>query len=80
MATLGCLIAYHQLLAGLRIRFSLPERFEQFHEPRLVLIALGALAIWLDPFGMLRSQIVVNLPLQFRVSVDLSGHSGEHRI
>jgi hypothetical protein len=74
MATLGCLIAYHQLLARLSIGFRLPERFEQFHETRFMLVAFGALSIWLDPFGMLRTQIFVNLPLEFSVIVDLARH------
>ena len=34
---------------------------EQFHEARLVRITLWGLAIWLDPFGMLDPQVVVNL-------------------
>jgi len=34
---------------------------EQFHEARLVRIALWRFAIWLDPFGMLDPQVVVNL-------------------
>jgi len=40
------------------------ESVEQFHEPRLVKIAHGRLAAWLDPFGMLPSQVVVNLSLK----------------
>jgi hypothetical protein len=47
---------------------------EQFCEARLVRIAHGTLAIGLDPFGMLDSQIVVNLLLEFRVGVDLVIH------
>ncbi len=44
---------------------------EQFHEARLVRIAHRRLAIWLDPFGMLDPEIVVNLLPQLGVSVDL---------
>ena len=47
---------------------------EQFREARLVRIAHGTLAIGLDPFGMLDSQIVVNLLLELSVSVDLVIH------
>ena len=47
---------------------------EQLREARLVRIAHGTLAIGLDPFGMLDSQIVVNLLLELRVSVDLVIH------
>ena len=34
---------------------------EQFHEARFVRITDGRLPIGLDPFGMLESQVVVNL-------------------
>jgi hypothetical protein len=44
---------------------------EQFHEARLVRITRGALAIWLDPIGMLDSEVVVNLVPKFGVGVDL---------
>jgi len=44
---------------------------EQFHEARLVRITRGALAIWLDPFGMLDPEVVVNLLLELGVGVDL---------
>ena len=49
---------------------------EQFHEARLVRIAHGRLAIWLDPFGMLDPEVGVNLLPQLGVSVDLvrNGH------
>ena len=47
---------------------------EQFHEARLVRITLWGLAIWLDPFGMLDPQVVVNLLPEFGVSVDLVRH------
>jgi hypothetical protein len=44
---------------------------EQFHEPRLVNIAHGRFAIWLDPFGMLDPQVVVNLSSKFGVGINL---------
>jgi hypothetical protein len=47
---------------------------EQFPEARLVRIAPGAFAIGFDPFGMLDSQIIVNLSLELRVGVDLVIH------
>ena len=43
---------------------------EQFHEARIVRITHGGFAIWLDPFGMLDSQVVVNLLLELGVGVD----------
>ena len=43
---------------------------EQFHEARLVRITRGALAIWLDPFGMLDPEVVVNLLPKLGVGVD----------
>jgi len=36
-------------------------RVEDFRETRFVKIAHGGFTIWLDPFGMLDPQIVVNL-------------------
>ena len=47
------------------------ESVEQFHETRLVRITHGGFAIWLDPFGMLDPQIVVNLLPKLGVAVDL---------
>src|SRR5436189_3099115 len=47
---------------------------EQFHETRLVRITLGGFAIWLDPFGMLDPQVVVNLSPELGVGVDLGRH------
>ena len=44
---------------------------EQFHEARLVRITHWAFAIWLDPFGMLDSEVVVNLLPKLGVGVDL---------
>jgi hypothetical protein len=44
---------------------------KQLHEARLVRIAHGGLAIWLDPFGMLDPEVVVNLLPELGVSVDL---------
>ena len=38
--------------------------FEEPPQTRLVKIAHGRLAAWLDPFGMLPSQVVVNLSLK----------------
>ena len=43
---------------------------EQFHEARLVKIAHWGLAIWLDPFGMLNAQVVVNLLPKLGVGLD----------
>ena len=47
---------------------------EQLHEARLVRITCEACAICLDPFGMLGSQVVVNLLPELGVSVDLVRH------
>jgi len=43
---------------------------EQFHEAHLVRITLGGFAIWLDPFGMLDPQVVVNLLPKFGVGTN----------
>ena len=37
------------------------QSVEQFRKARLVRITRGGFAIWLDPFGMLAPQVVVNL-------------------
>src|SRR5438552_2245478 len=47
---------------------------EQFREARLVGIARRAFAIWLDPFGMLFPQVVVNLLPELGEGVDLVRH------
>ena len=47
------------------------QSVEQFREARLVRITDGGFAIWLDPFGMLDPEVVVNLLPQLGVSVDL---------
>ena len=51
-----------------------PKRIEQFYETCLVRIAHGTLAIWLDPFGMLDPEVVVNLFPELSVVVDLVRH------
>ncbi len=54
--------------------------FEQLREPSLVEIADRAFAIGLNPFGMLRAKVVVNLELKHRYVVvrvrpgNLRGH------
>ena len=44
---------------------------EQFYEARLVRITDGGFAIWLDPFGVLDSQVVVKLLPELTIGVDL---------
>ena len=58
------------------VRSFSPYRTEQFHETRLVRIAHGTVAIWLNPFGMLDPQIVVNLLPKLGVGVDLMRSAG----
>ena len=55
------------------------QSVEHFRETRLVRIAHGGFATWLDPFGMLDAQIVVNLVLEFGVRVDWMRHGNRHR-
>ena len=50
------------------------QSVDHFREARVVRITLGGVAIWLDPFGMLDPQIVVNLLQQLGVGVDLVRH------
>jgi len=55
------------------------QSVEHFRETRLVRIAYGGFAIWLDPFGVLDPQIVVNLLLEFGVRVDWMRHGNRPR-
>ena len=59
--------------AGRAFAFPCEKRVEveQFHEARLVRITRGGFAIWLDPFGMLDPQVVVNLQAKLGVRVNL---------
>jgi hypothetical protein len=50
------------------------QSVEQFQE------AHGGFAIWLDPFGMLDPQVVVNLLPELAVGVDLVRHCSDDRI
>ena len=50
------------------------QSVEHFREARVVSIAPGGFAIWLDPFGMLDPQIAVNLLLEFGVRVNWMRH------
>jgi hypothetical protein len=52
----------------------LRESIELFYETRLVRITLRGIAIWLDPFGVLDPQIVVNPLPELAVGMDLVGH------
>jgi hypothetical protein len=47
------------------------ECIEQFLEARLVKITHGRFAIWLNPFGVLDPEVVVNLSPKLGVIVDL---------
>src|SRR5207244_12972821 len=56
------------------------QSVEHFREARVVRITRGAFAIWLDPFGMLDPQIVVNLLPELAVGVDLMRHDNWRKI
>ena len=56
---------------GGRLGFPARQCVEQVCEARFVRITHRGLAIWLDPFGMLDPEVVVNLLPEFRVGVDL---------
>jgi hypothetical protein len=51
--------------------FSAPQIIEQFHQARLVRVAHGRFAIWLDPVRVLNPEVVVNLLPELHVSMDL---------
>src|SRR5204863_9708855 len=74
----GVLSSSNSFTNGLPNGVSLPfvgspsrESIELFHETRLVRITHGGFAIWLDPFGMLDPQVVVNLLPELGIGVDL---------
>jgi hypothetical protein len=50
------------------------QSVEQFDETRLVRITRGGFAIWFDPFGMLRPEVVVNLSPKLGVGMDFARH------
>ena len=50
------------------------QSVEQFREARLVRITDGGFAIWVDLFGMLNPQVVVNLLPKLGVRLDLVRH------
>jgi hypothetical protein len=50
------------------------QSIEQFHEARFIRITHGGFATWLDPFGVLDPEIVVNLLPELGISVDLVRH------
>jgi hypothetical protein len=47
---------------------------EQVHQARLVTITHGRFAVWLNPFGMLDPQVIVNLLPELGIGVDLVKH------
>jgi hypothetical protein len=55
------------------------QSVEDFRKTCFVPIAHGRFAIWLDPFGMLDPQIVVNLLLEFDIRVDWIRHGNRLR-
>jgi hypothetical protein len=65
--TRGAVMRSSHRLAGSPLRHCV----EQFDETRLVRITRGGFAIWLNPFGMLDPEVVVNLLPKLGVVVDL---------
>jgi len=47
---------------------------EEFSQARLIGITRGAIAVGLDPTGMLGAQVVVDLPLEFGVIANVPRH------
>jgi hypothetical protein len=50
------------------------QSIDQFHEAGVVRITNGGLATWLNPFGMLEPQVVVNLLPKLGIGADLVRH------
>lgn len=61
------------------VGFPSRQSSDHLREARVVRITLGGFAIWLDPFGMLGPQIVVNLLPEFGVRVDWMRHGNRPR-
>ena len=53
------------------------QSFQLFYETRFVIITNKGFAIWLDPFGMLNPQVVVNLLPELAVGTDLGRHGDD---
>ena len=51
------------------------QHIECFHQARLIRITHGRFAIWLNPFGMLDPQVVMNLLPQICVRMELVKHN-----
>ena len=69
-------VALPEAIAIVRNTRVLPyQHIECFHQARLVRITHGRLAIWLDPFGMLDPQVVMNLLPQICVGMELVKHN-----
>ena len=66
------LVCHRQFLRTFCVRSR--QSIEQHHEARLVRITNRRLAIWLHPFGMLQTQVVVNLLPKLGVRMDLVKH------
>ena len=47
-----------------------PKTVEFFHQARLVRITGWTFTIWLDPFGMLDPEVIVNLLTKLGIGVD----------
>ena len=56
------------------VEFPSRQSVEHFRKAHLVRITRWGLAIWLDPFGMLDPQVVVNLLPELAVGVDRVRH------
>jgi hypothetical protein len=68
-------VALPEAIAIVRDTRVLPSQdVQRFYQARLVRVTHGRLAIWLDPFGVLDPQVVVNLFPQFCVRMELVKH------
>ncbi|PYJ61178.1 MAG: hypothetical protein DME74_09135 [Verrucomicrobia bacterium] len=54
--------------------FPLCYGLQHFHEARLVRIAHRRFTTWLDPFGVLDTQVIVDLSPKVCVGMDLVNH------
>ena len=73
--SLNSAVALPEAIAIVRDTRVLPSQdVQRFYQARLVRVTHGRLAIWLDPFGVLDPQVVVNLFPQFCVRMELVKH------
>jgi hypothetical protein len=66
-------------LRGRQIGYAGPKTIDRFGQASFVGFASGAVAISLNPFRMLNTQVIMNPLLEFSVGMDLDNGAGGRR-